>query len=207
MRWKCKHLLSMKPIVALQSLSKKVSGINMVDILLEEHKMIDEMIDLLELSVKRAKGESGLPQNTMSEELDFCKNFVNKTHEVKEEELLAPEMHRHGFPLDRGPILEMFEDHRKGRAILRRLTATEKIVRADERQQSFAQLAAAYSLYLYEHLREEEENLFKAAKLAIDAGRQQELAEQSLKLDENVLGKNAHEKYLKIIREVKRALE
>lgn len=175
--------------------------------MLEEHKMIDEMLDLLDLSVKKTKESSGLSEAIMSKELDFCKNFVNKCHEVKEEEILAPELHRHGYPVDRGPILDMFEDHKRGRAILRRLLATEKTTRAEERQQSFGEMAAAYTLFLYEHMRDEEDHLYRRADLAIDASRQEELDADCRKFDEAKLGKDSRQRYLRIIEEVKSALD
>jgi len=181
--------------------------IKLIQIMLEEHKMIDEMLDLLDLSVKKAKEPPGLSAGIMTKELDFCKNFVNKCHEVKEEEILAPELHKRGYPLDRGPILDMLEDHKKGRAILRRLLATEKAVRTEDRQQSFAEMAAAYTLFLYGHMREEEDHLYKRADLAIEASRQEELDADCRKFDEAKLGKDSRQRYLKLIEEVRSALD
>jgi len=175
--------------------------------MLEEHKMIDEMLDLLDLSVKKTQEPPGLSEGIMAKELDFCKNFVNKSHEVKEEEILVPELHKRGYPLDRGPIMDMFEDHKRGRAILRRLLATEKIARAEDRQKSFAEMAAAYTLFLYEHMREEEDHLFKRADLAIDATRQEELDADCRKFDEAKLGKDPLQRYLKLIEEVRSGLD
>lgn len=175
--------------------------------MLEEHKMIDEMLDLLDLSIEKTKEPPGLSEGIMAKELDFCKNFINKCHEAKEEEILAPELHRHGYPVDRGPILEMLEDHKKGRAILRRLLATEKTARAEDRQQSFAQMAAAYTLFLYEHMREEEDHLYKRADLAIEASQQEELCAECRRFDEAKFGKDSRQRYLKIIEEVRSALD
>lgn len=175
--------------------------------MVEEHKMIDEMLDLLDLSVKKANEPPGLSEGLMAKELDFCKNFVNKCHEAKEEEILVPELHRRGYPVDRGPIFDMFEDHKKGRAILRRLLATEKTVRAEDRQQAFAEMAAAYTLFLYEHMRDEEDHLYERADLAIEASRQEELDADCRKFDEARLGKDSRQKYSKMIEEVRSALD
>jgi hemerythrin-like domain-containing protein len=175
--------------------------------MLEEHKIIDEMLDLLDLSIQKTKEPPGLSEGIMAKELDFCKNFVNKCHEGKEEEILAPELHMHGYPVDRGPILDMFEDHKKGRAILRRLLATEKTVRTEDRQQSFAQMAAAYTLFLYEHMRDEEDHLYERADLAIEAPRQVELEANCRKFDEAKLGKDSKQRYLKLIEEIRSALD
>ena len=180
--------------------------IRLIEILLEEHRRIDEMMDLLDLSVKKAKEPPGLPPEIMAKELDFCKNFINKCHEAKEEEVLVPELRRRGYPMDRGPILEMLEDHKKGRAILRRLLATEKSSREDERQRSFSEMAAAYALFLYEHMRGEEEHILKRADLAIERSVQESLAAECRKLDDERLGKGLHDKYLESIGEIRSGL-
>ena len=180
--------------------------IRLIEILLEEHKRIDEMMDLLDLSVKKAKEPSGLPPGIMAKELDFCKNFINKCHEAKEEEVLVPELQKRGYPMDRGPILEMLEDHKKGRAILRRLLSSEKNAREDERQRSFSEMAAAYALFQYEHMRGEEEHILKKADIAIERPAQEALAAECLRFDEEKLGKGSHSRYLESIKEIRSGL-
>lgn len=168
--------------------------------------MIHEMLDVLDLTVTKIKTPPGIPDEVIPKEIDFWQNFVNKCHKVKEEEILVKELQRHGFPIDRGPIAEMFEDHKKGRSILRRLVATGTLARADDQKQAFAPLAAAYSLYLYGHLHDEEEDLIRKANFVIEPARQEELSKDSEKLEEQVLGKGARERYLKLIEEVKSKL-
>ena len=177
-----------------------------IQTLLDDHKLINEMVGLLDASVKKAESPEGLPASVMSREIEFCRDFVNKWHEAKEEQVLIPELQKRGYPLDRGPIWETLEDHRKGRSILRRLLAIEKISKADEKQKSFVKLASAYSLYLYEHTREEEGGLFNAAVLAIKDERKDSLVNDYLALDKQLSVKGGKEKYEKIVEELKKEL-
>jgi hemerythrin-like domain-containing protein len=67
-------------------------------------------------------------------------------------------------------------------------------------------MAAAYALFLYEHMRGEEEHILKRADLAIERSVQESLAAECRKLDDERLGKGLHDKYLESIGEIRSGL-
>ncbi|MDH4123210.1 MAG: hemerythrin domain-containing protein [Thermoplasmata archaeon] len=173
--------------------------IKAIEMLKEEHRMIDELVDILDTSIDRAERPDGLSPHLIDKEIEFCRDFIGKWHEMKEEEILIPELQRRGYPLDRGPIFDTIEDHRKGRSILRRLVATGKISDPNERVKSFAKFASAYSLYLYEHIREEEGGLLHAAELSIEDQDKEEIDKKFSKINKELDNKGGREKYKRIL--------
>jgi len=182
-------------------------AISAIEHLLEEHRLIDEMVDILDISVERLEGDNKPSMNVLGKEIAFCRDFINKMHEAKEEEALIPALHKCGYPLDRGPIWETLEDHRKGRSILRRWIASDKSAKEGQRPEDFIKYASAYSLYLFEHIKEEEKGLFHAAELAITDEGKDELMENYSRLDKELTGKSGKKKYEKMLEELKKELD
>lgn len=178
--------------------------ISVIEDLLEDHKLITEMVDLIDISIEKAEKGTPLSEVVMSAELEFCRDFVSRWHEIKEEQLLLPALNKSGYPSDRGPIWQIMEDHRKGRSIIRRWSATEKTANEDRKLKDFLEYAGAYSMYLYDHIKEEEKGLYKAARLAISSELKDAMSKSAVVLDKELSG--GREKYSTLIDRVRREL-
>jgi len=165
-----------------------------------------EMADLVDLSVEKVEKGTRISSETMGKEIEFCRDFISRWHELKEEQVLMPALNKSGYPMDRGPIWETIEDHRKGRSILRRLAAIEKTTKEDQRMRDFVEYAAAYSMYLFEHTKEEENGLYRAARLAISAEAEEEMLKSSSPFDAELSKKGGRERYSRMIDELRKEL-
>ena len=185
---------------------KRRIAISAIEDLLEDHKLIMQMVGLIDISVEKA--EKGAPPSAgvMSSELEFCRDFVSKWHETKEEQVLMPALSKIGYPSDRGPIWQTIEDHRKGRSIIRRWAAAEKTTKEDQKLKDFLEYASAYSMYLYEHIKEEERGLYRAAQLAIPPEMQEDISKSSIAMDKELSEEGGRERYSKIIDRLKKEL-
>ncbi|MEM4262354.1 MAG: hemerythrin domain-containing protein [Thermoplasmata archaeon] len=185
---------------------KRRVTISVIDDLLADHKLIAEMADLMDLSVEKIEKGVRISPETISKEIEFCRDFISKWHEQKEEQVLMPALNKAGYPTDRGPIWETTEDHRRGRSILRRLAAVEKTAKEEQRIRDFAEYSAAYAMYLFEHIRDEENGLYRAARLAISSEAGEEMLRSSSSLDAELSKKGGRERYSRIVDELRKEL-
>jgi hemerythrin-like domain-containing protein len=168
--------------------------------------LIKEMVDLIDLSVEKLEKGMHISSEAMSKELEFCRDFVSKWHESKEEQVLLPALNKSGYPNDRGPIWETIEDHRKGRSILRRWSTIERATKEEQRLKAFVEYAGAFSMYLFEHVKEEEKGLYRAARLAISAELAEEMTRSAQTFDAELLRKGGRDRYARIVRDLKKEL-
>lgn len=180
--------------------------IGVIEDLMEDHKLIMKMVDLIDLSIEKAERGTPLSEVLMSAELEFCRDFVSRWHEIKEEQLLMPALNKSGYPSNRGPIWQIMEDHRKGRSIMRRWSATEKTANEGLKLKDFLEYAGAYSMYLYDHIKEEEKGLYRAAQLAISSELKKEMSKSAVVLDKEFSREGGREKYSTLIDRVRREL-
>ena len=73
-----------------------------VDTLKSEHRIIEKVLDALELAAAREA-----PPGFYARAIDFLSAFADKCHHGKEEDRLFPCLERCGIPREGGPILDM----------------------------------------------------------------------------------------------------
>lgn len=91
---------------------------NAIDILVKEHESILQIIEITQ-TILNQKDETNINLNHVEEIIDFVKNFADKYHHLKEEDVLFMEMEKHGMPRQGGPIGVMLQEHDEGRAYIK----------------------------------------------------------------------------------------
>lgn len=147
------------------------------EILKEEHRAIERMLNLLEAAVRRAKqGEQIAPQ-VFRDMISFLQHFADKRHHGKEEDLLFVAMERKGFTRDAGPLAVMLQDHEFGRARVRGMR--EGIDRYEmndpEGMRLLASNAQAFIDMLRDHIAKEDNVLFMMADRHLSLVEQEKL--------------------------------
>ena len=119
--------------------------------LVDEHSLIKRFIALVPALVGKLDPASEFERQRIIEALDFIRNYADRFHHAKEEEILF------GY-FDPGlDILKvMHEDHRKGRACVRQ--AMEALERNDG--EGVSANLQAYAEILREHIKKEDEILY-----------------------------------------------
>lgn len=120
--------------------------------LVEEHTVIKRAIALVpRLTADFAAGISDVRRGPLQEVLDFIRNFADRYHHAKEEDLLFP------FFSDAGEILAtMHAEHETGRGLVRASVAA--LAAGDGA--ALAKHLTAYGALLTEHIRKEDEILY-----------------------------------------------
>jgi len=91
---------------------------NAIEILVKEHDSILKMIEITQ-TILNSDDESKINLNHLEKIIDFVKNFADKYHHLKEEDVLFMEMEKHGMPREGGPIGVMLHEHDQGRAYIK----------------------------------------------------------------------------------------
>jgi hemerythrin-like domain-containing protein len=138
-----------------------------IDTLMAEHRIIEKVLDALELAAERK-----MPVSFYERALDFCVAFADKCHHGKEEERLFPVLETHGIPREMGPIGVMCDEHVLGRGHIARMREQLRLGRRD----ALCKESLAYVALLRDHIRKEDEVLFQMARQVMPRDEVQRLA-------------------------------
>jgi hemerythrin-like domain-containing protein len=168
------------------------------EVLKEEHRVIEKVLDALE---RLAKGAETSALAEWEKAIDFARNFADKCHHLKEENLLFPALEEHGIPREGGPIGMMLAEHEEGRGYVRAMAAAAGKDSVDNRQ-ILRETANAYIRLLRQHIQKEDEVLFQMADGVLSAEEQKTLLREFEEHELKEIGAGFHEKYLKIALEL-----
>ena len=169
-----------------------------IDILMEEHRLIERVIAILETATNRLEAGGAVRPGLFIEACDFNKNFADGCHHKKEEGVLFKSMEAHGVPVESGPIGVMLFEHDQGRAFTRSICqASGHLERGDQSAQvELINAARGYAALLRQHIYKEDNILFPMAARAIPVQAQDMILSDFEKVEAEEIGEGVHEKYL-----------
>ena len=167
------------------------------DILIEEHRIIERVLSALETQALRLQAGSPVRPGFFLDATSFFRNFIDGCHHRKEEESFFMAMMDAGLSNQTGPIAIMIAEHEQGREYTR---AMEKAARALAGGQASARddlirNTLEYVALLRQHIRRENNLVFKMAEQLIPPARQKELTEDFERIEREEIGAGIHEKY------------
>lgn len=131
-----------------------------IKMLYDEHEVIVKAIDAA-MQARTLIGKDNLTYaSTVRQLITFFRNYADRYHHYKEEEILFPEMSKRNELLSNGVIQEMLENHEDFREMIQGI---EKAL--DENNYAEAQLQLEkYSNALLDHIAVENDEVFQAAE-------------------------------------------
>lgn len=149
------------------------------EILIDEHRLIVEVLDCLEEAADRLDGDDEVSPDFFVDAADFVVGFADRCHHAKEEDILFVALTARVMPQDSGPVAVMLHEHEEGR----RFTAGFRS--AAERMKSGDAAASAdivrnvfdYVNLLRDHIDKEDHVLFPMADQIIPADAMQKVSE------------------------------
>ncbi len=171
------------------------------DKLVKEHEVILRMIAVIDNVLERLqKGEDVDPKD-MYDMVDFIRNFADKYHHAKEEDILFERMIQIGFPKEGGPIQVMLADHDLGREYTRKFEeGIQKYEQGDS--SAIAQIvenAGGYGEHLTMHIQKENNILYPMGDRHFSEQDQEFLKQEFEKVEKEKLGVDTFDKYLKMV--------
>jgi hemerythrin-like domain-containing protein len=168
-----------------------------VEILMEEHCLIERVLTALETAAGRVSaGEELRPAFFINAAL-FIKNFADGFHHKKEEGILFVAMTPPGAPVTGGPVAVMLKEHEQGRDFTREMRlAAEHWEKGDlSARNAVVQNALGYVQLLRPHIYKEDNILFPMAERLIPPEKQAQVALEFERLAQEEFGAGFREKY------------
>lgn len=110
-------------------------GIDVTGVLKEEHQLILRMIALVDANVGLMERGQFRNWQFYLDAVDFIRNYADRFHHAKEEDVLFVELVRNGMPEKNSPVEAMHIEHEQGRAFVRGMEeAVEKVMAGETGQ-------------------------------------------------------------------------
>ncbi len=174
------------------------------EILSDEHRVIERVLTAVEKLTHEPTRNS---LDKWKEALLFFRQFADGCHHFKEEKVLFPALAEHGIADEGGPVGMMLMEHEEGRDHVRSMmTAVDQLEAGNATaQDSLLSHARAYLTLLRQHIQKEDDVLFRMADEVIPEDQQKEMLKRFEEHEVEEVGAGAHEKFLKIARELEAA--
>ncbi|MEE4249088.1 MAG: hemerythrin domain-containing protein, partial [Alcanivoracaceae bacterium] len=136
--------------------------------------------------------------------VDFIRNYADRFHHAKEEDVLFVELINNGMPEKQSPIEAMHIEHDQGRAFVRNLAdAAEKALSGETGQIAvIAENAAGYIALLREHIDKEDSVLYPLAERILPEDVRAQMIVAYHRAEEQTPG--LEEKYQRLVEEYER---
>lgn len=167
------------------------------DILMNEHRLIEHVLDALEIAADRLERTHAVRPGFFLEAADFLAGFADGCHHRKEEGVLFGAMRASSAPGGSGPIEVMLAEHEEGRALTRGLREAARRLEAGDasaRGQVVSQ-ARRYVALLHDHIAKEDDVLFPLADDLLSPERSATVLEGFDRVEREETGEGTHERF------------
>jgi hemerythrin-like domain-containing protein len=169
----------------------------------EEHGGIMLMLMIMEKIAKKLHKGEEIKRKHLNKIVEFLKNFADKCHHGKEENILFPELAKKSS--NKKLVNELLGEHKVGRDYIRGIAESlEKYKPGNPDAIHIAINAEGYIKLLTEHIRKENIALFPTVNKQLSKKLQEEIEERFEKLEKEVIGVGKHEEYYGWLKELKR---
>jgi hemerythrin-like domain-containing protein len=168
--------------------------------LVAEHRLILRMITLLEKNAPRTAAGVYANWQFYLDGVDFIRNFADRFHHAKEEDVLFAALVRNGMPAENSPVAAMLMEHDQGRAYVRGMETAVREARDGQpgRENDIAENALAYAALLRDHIAKEDTILYPLAERVIPDAMRTEIV-QGYERAEELTNADFSEKYRKLV--------
>lgn len=137
--------------------------------LVEEHRLILRMIALLEKNAPVTAEGKYLNWQFYVDGLDFIRQYADRFHHAKEEDVLFNALVDNGMPKEHSPVAAMLMEHDQGRSFVRAMEAAVQEAQAGrtDAYQTIADNALGYAALLRDHISKEDDILYPLAERVI----------------------------------------
>lgn len=171
------------------------------DILMEEHRIVEKVLNSLETAANRLSAEDAIPMEFFLKATDFIKNFADGCHHKKEEGILFVALEANGMSQETEPLSMMLEEHEQGRRLTGAMREAAERVQGGEATalSQVIQNALDYVTLLRGHIQKEDHMLFPLTDDVIPVEQHQQLMVEFNRIENE---QEVHEKYLRIADEL-----
>jgi hemerythrin-like domain-containing protein len=182
-----------------------------IDILLDEHKLVERVIDLVEQIRDRLKEEKEVPATVFWKLVDFLYNYSDVIHHSKEEDVLFAKMQDYAEKLPtavKDQIAVLIDQHLQGLDLANEM---HKAIRDYKRGSAGArkrilQAVTSYVELMKPHFQSEEDDVFPAMVKVLSKADKDQMKADFDRFDRLVGGAEAHKRYERVVSELEKEL-
>ncbi|HZS05638.1 MAG TPA: hemerythrin domain-containing protein [Blastocatellia bacterium] len=139
-------------------------------ILRHEHRVIEQGLRALDGMCFKLKLGEPVPPESLTQILDFIRNFADHFHHTKEETYLFPALQEYGIQDEAGPLEFLRNEHETERLLLGELgMAVEEYRHGDSAAaERFVGAACSFRDHLVGHMQQEDAILYSLAEEMLD---------------------------------------
>jgi hemerythrin-like domain-containing protein len=137
--------------------------------LVTEHRLILRMIALLEKYAPRTAEGNYINWQFYLDGIDFIRQYADRFHHAKEEDVLFKALIENGMPKDNSPVAAMLMEHNQGRNFVRAMEDAVHVAQTGrtDAYQTITDNALGYAALLRDHISKENDILYPLAERVI----------------------------------------
>jgi hemerythrin-like domain-containing protein len=177
-----------------------------VEILLEEHRLIERVLDALETAADHLDRGHPVRAGFFLEAAEFIAGFADGCHHQKEEGVLFGAMIAGGAPAAGGPIDMMLDEHEQARALTRQLRDGAKRLEGLDAGAAplIVRAARRYVALLRDHIAKEDEMLFPMADELLSPDQQEAILKGFGRIEHSDAESGLRERFLVLAQRLER---
>ncbi len=174
---------------------------NVTQVMVDEHQLILRMIALVEKNSERMLQGRFRNWQFFLDAVDFIRNYADRFHHAKEEDVLFVALVKNGMPAKNSPIEAMLMEHDQGRAYVRGLEDAAQRAMLGEPGQIpvIDENARGYADLLRGHIGREDTILYPLAERVLPEEVRPAMLEGYARVEESNPGLS--ERYLRLVKE------
>ena len=135
----------------------------------DEHQLILRMLALLEENARLTEDGSFKDYQFFLDGVDFIRNYADRFHHAKEEDILFEALIENGMPRANSPVAAMLMEHDLGRAFVKGMeeAALQALSGKHGQEAAIVTNARGYLELLREHIAKEDDILYPLAERVI----------------------------------------
>lgn len=166
-------------------------------ILSDEHQNILRVIDALIKECSSLETGKGLDKGFFEKAIDFIRNYADKFHHAKEEDILFVELCKDAVEMHCNPTQQMLHEHDLGRNFVKGIEQALK----ENNKTKVIENTKGYAQLLQEHIYKEDNILYPMADEALNQQIQKDILEKFKQAEHEKFKKGTQERYLSIVKE------
>ena len=179
---------------------------NVTNDLIEEHRGIALMLNIMGKVAKRLRRGERVEKEHLNKIVEFLMNFADKCHHGKEEGILFPELFKNAS--NQKMINDLLGEHQAGRDYIRGIAdSAARYEPGNPDAVHIAVNAEGYARLLIEHIKKENTILFPIADQELSEQTLKEMEGRFKKLELEVIGAGKHEEYHGWLKELRSAYQ
>jgi hemerythrin-like domain-containing protein len=176
--------------------------IQSVQLLIDEHKKIKRMLKVIRGMCLEVYNKKGISYDDFYNVIDFVRNYADKHHHSKEEEIFFKEMEEQlGEPLKSGPILAMYSEHDLGRLYMKNLERAleESKDGVEKKKLDIIANAISYTDLLKRHIDKEDKTIYVYGQKNLSKKSLKKVEEKMMAIEDKAFDSGIQNKYINML--------